>query len=210
MCRPPGNELWSPAGVLSQRELTIGLEVSARGGQARFNVQDAGGFRGRRKCNLFALELAHRAGFRVPLVARARGLGFPGADRIARDAGRGAVARWAAVADAWAPEEVARARAKGACFLLVASAPGRRPGHVVVVDRLLDVQQDPRGALTRIRYVGWDAARAGARHAEGVLSLRACGGRFDEMHLLALQAGGGPELAANVRPGPSRLDRRPA
>jgi hypothetical protein len=209
MCAPPANAAWARAGRLSRADLTVAFERPAPGGFARFNVEDAGGYEGRRKCNLFALELAHRAGFAVPLVARARGIGFPGADRMAREASRAGEPSFARVADHLGPREVSDARARGGCFLLVASAPGRRVGHVAVIDDLLEVERGPRGALRRVRWTGWEATFRGARYGAGTFSLQSLGGRFDRMHLLALRpADEGPKAPSGALSA-SRLDRRP-
>jgi hypothetical protein len=199
---------WAKGARLDACDLTVAFRARVRGGVARFNVADAGGYGGARKCNLFALEVAHRAGFRVPLVGRRHGVGFPGADAMAREAGRGEAGNWASVADAWAPDAIAAARSKGACVLLVSASPGRAQGHVVVVDRVTEIVRGLDGSVARVGYVGWDAGATGARHRRGAMSLRGRGGRFDEIHLLSLRPLGDALLSDDARPGPSILDAR--
>jgi hypothetical protein len=184
----------------------MAVEVPAQHGVARFNVADAGGYHGARKCNLFALEIAHRAGFAVPIVARPHGVGFPGADGMARQVGEGKAGSWATVADGWAPGTLGACRARGGCMLAVTSAPGRAQGHVVVVDRVDEISRGENGGIRRLRVTGWDAGARGARYRSVTLAAIGSGGRFDEIHLVALRPGKHAIWTGDASPGASVLD----
>jgi Rod binding domain-containing protein len=167
MVSPEAAARWSRSGTLGTEDLASGIATSVGDGVARFNVRDALGYQGYYKCNLFAFELARRAGYAVPVVGRGRGWGFPGADTVARDAASDGRVRgdWARVATgqsaALLDEDIRRGER---AFLLTASSPGERPGHMAVVERVRSVAYGPAGEVRRIVFDGWEAKPSGARH----------------------------------------------
>lgn len=66
---------WARDGALTPQDLASDLVTEAPGGRAAFNVRDANGFQGYYKCNLFAFELARRAGFQISGCWARKGLG---------------------------------------------------------------------------------------------------------------------------------------
>src|SRR4029079_11119036 len=87
---PNGNApQWGREGRLTYADLNSDFETQGRDGVARFNVQDAAGFQGVYKCNLFAFEMVRRAGFQVPLMGRRHGWGYLGPDSVTADATQG-------------------------------------------------------------------------------------------------------------------------
>ena len=72
---------WSREGQLTEADLASDFATPRSDGTAHFNVRDAAGYAGHYKCNLFAFELARRAGFQVPVVGRPRGLGLSHSER---------------------------------------------------------------------------------------------------------------------------------
>jgi len=161
-----GGERWSKAGSLRPEDLASSLGTQAAGGEARFSVRDANGYQGYYKCNLFALELARRAGMNVPVVARETGWGFPSSNRITQDASDGSLdAGWAKVATGASPAAMQDAlRAGEAAFLIVGSGRGERRGHMAVVERPSSIEYDAAGQVQRIVFDGWEAQPDGARH----------------------------------------------
>jgi Rod binding domain-containing protein len=209
---------WSRDGTLGPQDLASPIETPLEsGGVARFNVRDALGYQGYYKCNLFAFELARRAGFQVPVVGRSRGYGYMGADTVARDAGDGAVrGQWARVATGESAESLDGGIARGQrAFILAASSPGERPGHMAVVERVRSVEYGTQGEVRRIVFDGWEAKPSGARHLVqrtwNVIGNE--GGTqphngFDLIQILELRhagAGGTPEIPMG-RPGRSDHD----
>lgn len=167
MVAPEVSARWSRSGTLGPEDLASGIATPVGDGVARFNVRDALGYQGYYKCNLFAFELARRAGYTVPVVGRGRGWGFPGADTVARDAATDGRVRgdWARVATGQSAAALDEGIRRGdRAFMLTASSPGERPGHMAVIERVRSVEYGPGGEVRRIVFDGWEAKPNGARH----------------------------------------------
>jgi len=163
-----GAARWAKDGKLDQSDLPSVLNTEAPGGVARFSVRDANGYQGYYKCNLFALELARRAGLSVPVVAREAGWGFPSSNRMTQDASDGSLdAGWAKVATGASPAAMHGAlRAGEAAFLVVGSGQGERHGHMAVIERPRSIDYDAEGQVQRIVFDGWEAQPGGGRHLQ--------------------------------------------
>jgi Rod binding domain-containing protein len=162
-----GNERWAKEGKLTPQDLGSDLTTTAAaGGAARFSVRDANGYQGYYKCNLFALEVARRAGLQVPVVSREAGWGFPSSNRLTQDASDGSLnAGWAKVVTGASPAAMQDALHSGeAAFLLVGSGAGERHGHMAVVERPRSIEYDAEGQVQRVVFDGWEAQPSGARH----------------------------------------------
>ncbi|HKP62482.1 MAG TPA: hypothetical protein VJV78_37365 [Polyangiales bacterium] len=161
-----GAARWAKDGKLDTSDLPSVLNTEAPGGVARFSVRDANGYQGYYKCNLFALELARRAGMQVPVVAREAGWGFPSSNRITQDASDGSLdAGWAKVATGASPAAMHGALSAGeAAFLLVGSGQGDRHGHMAVIERPRSIDYDAEGQVQRIVFDGWEAQPGGGKH----------------------------------------------
>jgi Rod binding domain-containing protein len=162
-----GAARWAKEGKLTEQDLGSGLiSDAAAGGAARFSVRDANGYQGYYKCNLFALEVARRAGMQVPVVSREAGLGFPSSNRLTQDASDGSLeAGWAKVVTGTSPTAMQDALQSGeAAFLLVGSGAGERHGHMAVVERPKSIEYDAEGQVQRLVFDGWEAQPSGARH----------------------------------------------
>jgi hypothetical protein len=221
MVAPGSAAHWGRDGVLGPADLRSEIATPVAGGTARFNVLDARGYEGYYKCNLFAFEVARRAGYAVPVIPRGRGWGFPGADTVARDAADGGVrGGWARVATGASASALDRSiREEGRSFLLAGSAPGEAMGHMAVVERVHRVEYAPDGAMRRVVFDGWETGRRGARH----LTLRTWnfvgngGGtnprngfdRIEIIELLAPGPGAAPEVSLGRPRSPSVLDSSP-
>jgi Rod binding domain-containing protein len=159
-----GGDRWSKDGTLLPSDLQSSFATDAAGGQARFSVRDARGYQGYYKCNLFAFELARRAGFEVPLSARDRGWGFPSAGQVTDDASDGKVERgWAKVATGESAATLdASIRDGSRALMLTGSGEGEHHGHMAIVERLHSVEYAPTGEISRIVFDGWEARPEGA------------------------------------------------
>jgi Rod binding domain-containing protein len=198
-----GGKQWSKEGALSQADLASSVETSTAEGAARFNVLDAQGYQDSYKCNLFALEAARRAGFEVPLVARARGWGLPTSETVTRDAQDGQLrGEWADVVSpaqlAELPDKLARGEL---AVMLTGSGTEGRHGHMAVVERIHNVELDRDGSVKRIDFDGYEARVDGAQHlirrswnryGVGEDDPRARNG-FGRIELLALKPAASPE-----------------
>jgi hypothetical protein len=161
-------EQWGREGRLTEADLASGYASGEPGERAVFAVRDARGYEGYYKCNLFALELARRAGFEVPLIARHHGWGYPGPTALAEDAADGRLrADWARVATSASSESLDSAISSGrSAFVLVGSAHDGHRGHMGVVERVHSIERDASGAITSITFDGWEGRSAGATHLE--------------------------------------------
>lgn len=162
-----GGRQWAKQGTLSPADLASQLEIqTADGGAARFNVLDAQGYQDSYKCNLFALEAARRAGFEVPVVARARGLGFPTSETVTDDAQDGSLrGDWAQVVSSAQMGELPDKLARGElAVMLTGSGTEGRHGHMAVVERIHHVELDRDGSVKRIEFDGYEARVDGAQH----------------------------------------------
>ncbi|HKU40091.1 MAG TPA: hypothetical protein VJR89_18155 [Polyangiales bacterium] len=148
---------WAKDGKLESSDLP-GL-VAAPGGEARSSVAGANGYQGYYKCNLFAFEMARRAGMQVPESIQS-------SNRITQDASDGSLdAGWAKVATGTSPAAMQDAlRAGEAAFLLVGGGQGERHGHMAVIERPKSIDYDAEGQVQRIVFDGWEAQPDGAKH----------------------------------------------
>jgi Rod binding domain-containing protein len=162
-----GSERWAKEGKLTPQDLGSNLTTAAAaGGEAHSSVRNANGFQGYYKCNLFALEVARRAGMQVPGAGRGAGLGFPSSNRLTQDASDGSLETgWAKVATGASPGAMQDAlNSGGAAFLLVGSGAGERHGHMAVVEHPKSIEYDAEGQVQRVVFDGWEAQPSGARH----------------------------------------------
>jgi Rod binding domain-containing protein len=196
---------WAKDGTLSQADLASKIATDGKTGEgtAHFNVLDAQGFKDEYKCNLFALEAARRAGFEVPVVARARGWGFPTTNVITEDAQDGALkGGWAEVVNAGQVSDLAKKLERGElAVMLTGSGADGRHGHMAVVERIHNVELDKDGSVKRIDFDGYEARAEGAQHlirrswnrygaGEDVPNAR---NGFGRIELLALKPSATPE-----------------
>jgi Rod binding domain-containing protein len=157
-----GAARWAKDGALTPQDLGANAAV---GGAARAGVQNANGYQGYYKCNLFALEVARRAGLQVPGTGDAR-LSYPSTNRLTQDASDGVLETgWAKVVTGASPTAMQDALQSGeAAFLLVGSGTGERHGHMAVVERPKSIEYDADGQVQRVVFDGWEAQPSGARH----------------------------------------------
>jgi hypothetical protein len=157
---------WGREGRLTAADLASDFATEGPDGRAMFNVRDAAGFQGAYKCNLFAFELARRAGFMVPLVGRPRGWGYQGPDGVMADVAAGRLrGGWGRVVTGESAESLDSALVRGErAFLLTGTGIGDRAGHMGVVERIHRVDYDARGRIERIVFDGWEGRRRGATH----------------------------------------------
>lgn len=157
---------WGRDGTLTTADLASSFTSGEAGREAAFAVRDAHGYAGYYKCNLFALELARRAGFEVPLASRPRGFGYPGPDAMTADAADGALrAGWGDVVTGASAEQLDSAIVRGdSAFLLTSSGHDGHHGHMGVVERVHEVAYDADGRVARIVFDGWEGRSTGAMH----------------------------------------------
>lgn len=157
---------WGRTGTLDATDLASDISTEVPGGTARFNVRDARGYEGYYKCNLFALELARRGGFQVPVIGRARGWGYPAPNGVTDDAADGQLNRdWARVATGMSAEQVDGAITSGrGAFMLTGHGNNGRAGHMGIVERIHEIDYDDEGNIRRVIFDGWEARRNGAQH----------------------------------------------
>lgn len=162
-----GAKRWAREGRLGPGELRSTFRSEAQDGAAHFNVRDASGYEGHPKCNLFALELARRSGFKVPLIPREAGWGFPSADAVTAAAREGRLS-WGHVATGVDGPSLDHDIAAGRrAFLLTGSGSAGRHGHMAIVERIRRVEYDSQGEVTQIEFDGWEArSRGGAEHLQ--------------------------------------------
>ncbi len=210
MSLPASGKQWSREGVLTERDLAGPPVARGDGEQVHFSVRAANGYRDAFKCNLFALEAARRAGFEVPLVSRAHGVGFPSSGVITADAADGTLrGDWARpVSGPEVPTLIDRLGRGEIGVLLSASGTEGRLGHMAVVERIHHLELDASGDIRHIEFDGWEARKDGAQHLErrtwnlyghGEDSPRARNG-FGRIEVLALKPANkaqGPDTSLN-------------
>jgi len=160
-----GGQRWSRAGSLDASDLMP--DITAVGGSAAHSsIQDARGYQGYYKCNLFALEVARRAGFAVPTVDAGTGQAYPLSNDITRDAADGRLnAGWARVVTGTPATALDNGLRSGErALMLTGSGRGERHGHMAVVERVRSVEYGPEGQVQRVVFDGWEARPDGARH----------------------------------------------
>jgi Rod binding domain-containing protein len=157
---------WAKSGTLTPEDYgTLGASELA-GDHARRSVENANGYQGYYKCNLFAFEVARRAGLAVPEDARTGTLLLSSSNRLTQDASDGGLeSGWAKVATGASPAVMQDAlRAGEAAFLLVGSGRGDRHGHMAVIEQPHSIDYDESGQIRSISFEGWEAQADGAKH----------------------------------------------
>jgi Rod binding domain-containing protein len=139
---------------------------SSAGAHARQTVRNSFGYQGYYKCNLFAFELARRAGLDVPVTTRGAGVNFPSSNRLAQDASDGSLdTGWAKVATGASPAAMQDVLHAGeAAFMLVGQGQGERHGHMAVIEHPRSIDYDSDGKIRSISFDGWEAQPDGAKH----------------------------------------------
>jgi Rod binding domain-containing protein len=161
-----GGSRWAKQGRLAPEDFgTAGSPVTV-GDAARRTVQNAQGYQGYYKCNLFAFELARRAGLDVPVTPQGAGVTFPSSNRVAQDASDGSLhTGWAKVATGASPAAMQAALHAGeAAFLLVGQGVGDAHGHMAVIEQPRSIDYDTAGHVRSITFDGWEAQPDGAKH----------------------------------------------
>ena len=204
---------WGREGRLTTEDLASDFATEGPRGRAVFNVRDAAGFEDCYKCNLFALELARRSGFMVPLIGRGRGWGYMGPDGVTADAARGQLrGDWGEVVTGESAESLDAGAVRGErAFLLTATGTGDRAGHMGIIERVHSVEYDDAGEIRSITFDGWEGRTYGATHLTDRVWRR--GARFDHIEIVELQrpADDGPlERTAHPHANPSVHDLEPA
>lgn len=209
---------WGREGRLTHHDLASNFRSEGPSGVAVFNVEDAAGFEDRYKCNLFAFELARRAGFVVPLIGRGRGWGYLGPDGVVADAESGALRRdWGRIVTGESAESLDAAIVRGErAFVLAGRSVGDRAGHMGVIERVHEIEHDAEGRIVRVVFDGWEGRSQGARHLErrvwtryGHPSRGDVRGGFDRIELIELRRpapGERPELPLHPHARPSVHD----
>jgi Rod binding domain-containing protein len=194
-----GSAQWSKNGAVSEDDLRSKFATSdANGDQATFVVRQALGYQGYNKCNLFALELARRAGFQVPLINRPGGWGFPSSNGVTTDAVRDGKlsSEWANVVGFESASELDSSILRGErAFMLAGSGRDGAQGHMAVVERIREIKYDENHTITGIAFDGWEARPMdGAEHlVQRYWTTGGAGGRpltrsgFDQIRLIALK-----------------------
>ncbi len=215
-----GAERWGREGRLLPQDLASNYAARLQDGKAKFNVNDASGYQGYYKCNLFAFELARRAGFQVPVVGRKRGFGYPVSSAVAQDAASNRQVRgnWGRVVTGEGASSLDAGLLQGSrAFMLAASASDpKRAGHMAVVERVREVKHDNQGKIKQIVFDGWEARSKGARHLQqrtwnrsdthGGHDVRGGFGNIEVIELKPAQRGKVQEVALS-KPGlPSKHD----
>jgi flagellar protein FlgJ len=142
------------------REAEPGTEAARALGRVRT-------FEGYYKCNLFAFELARRAGFEVPVWGRGERWGYPGPTAAAQDAADGQLhGRWGDVVTGASAEELDSAIVRGELAVLVTGDSGveGHRGHMGMIERVRSIDRDETGAITRITFDGWEGRQTGGMH----------------------------------------------
>ncbi len=211
---------WARDGALTRADLASDFATpTPDGGVAAFNVEDANGFEGHYKCNLFALEAARRAGYAVPLQARQHGWGYPNPDGVVRDASDGRMQQdWARIVTGEGESPLVAAGERGQrAFVLAGSGSAGHAGHMAVVERIHAVDYDAEGQVERVVFDGWEARARGAQRLEGRVWTRAGhaerGARngLSQIEVLELRRpteGEGPETPTSRHARPSVQDHR--
>ncbi len=186
---------WGEEGMLTSQDLAADLVTQGADGPAAFNVEDASGYEGHPKCNLFALEMLRRTGFKVPVRARSHGWGFPSADAVTRMSNLGSSDAWATRKTASSVEELDAMAQSGTPLLLSSSAPDGRPGHMAVIDRVHNIERTENGQIATIEYSGWEAGTQKAGYGRKVWRLEGIPGSgrggLEQIEVLVPQAAKG-------------------
>jgi len=206
-------ENWGNDGALTTADLSADIDTQAKDGTAHFNVLDAMGYKGYPKCNLFAYEMLRRAGFTVPVRARSRGWGYPGADNTARLAASGKIEHWGRIRTADAQATLDQTAVSGTPLLLASSAPDDKAGHMAVADRVHRVERDAAGNIAVIEYSGWESGGKKAGYGRHVWRVEGISGqgrggldRIEVIEPLPASQFGVFQALGDTLPGASVLD----
>jgi Rod binding domain-containing protein len=155
---------WGREGALTRGDLVSPLLEP--GAAASGAVSTARAFQGYYKCNLFAFELARRAGFEVPTWGSGDRWGYPGTDAVTADAMDGTLrGGWGGVVGPATAAELDEAIVRGrSAFLLTGSGSDGRHGHMGIIERVRTIERDEHGEIVRITFDGWEARSGGAMH----------------------------------------------
>ncbi|MEY4582546.1 MAG: hypothetical protein RL701_7249 [Pseudomonadota bacterium] len=161
-----GGAQWAKGGTLSADDLGTVNAAAKAGESAKRTVDGNNGYRGYYKCNLFAFELARRAGLEVPGSATGATLNIPSSNHLTQDARDGSLdTGWAQVSTGASPAAMQDALHTGeAAFLVVGSGHGERHGHMAVLERPQKIDYDESGQIRSISFDGWEAQPDGAKH----------------------------------------------
>lgn len=205
-------------GRLTREELSSNFETRrADGTRSAFNVDDAAGFDGEYKCNLFAFELVRRAGFQTPVQGRSHGWGYPAPDAVTAEAATGRLRQdWGRVVTGESAESIDGGLESGERgLMLTGSGRDGHAGHMAVVERVHSIQYDDDGEVEQVVFDGWEARTNGARHLEqrtwnragvrGGNDVRRGLDRIELVELLAPREGA-TEIPITRGAGPSRHD----
>ena len=160
---------WGREGALGVEDLVRPPNVpeAEPGSEAARALSRVRTFEGYYKCNLFAFELARRAGFEVPVWGSGERWGYPGPTAAAQDAADGTLhGRWGEVVTGASAEALDSAIVRGEIAVLVtgdAGVEGHR-GHMGVIERVRSIDRDESGAITRITFDGWEGRQTGGMH----------------------------------------------
>lgn len=161
---------WGRDGSLTPADLVSPVSdaaalLSQPGSEAASAVRSHA-YQGYYKCNLFAFELARRAGFEVPFAQREHGWGYPGTDAVTTDASDGSLrGDWGRVATSASAEAIDSSIVRGeGAFLLSGSGADGHHGHMGIIERVRGIERDASGAITSITFDGWEGRAQGAMH----------------------------------------------
>jgi hypothetical protein len=208
MVHPAFATAWGRDGRLSSDDLTNDFVSFGQDGIYAFNVLDADGYVEHYKCNLFAFELAYRAGLVVPVIGRPRGWGYPSPAELLRSLDEGSLdGRWATEVSFLSDEELTWAVEMGVPLMLLADGTEGRAGHMGIIDEVHDIQRDEWGNIIRVEYSGWEANGDAARYERRIWGPL----RFKDIYVLELHEPGEEEpqtIAISRQPErPSRRDQ---
>jgi Rod binding domain-containing protein len=161
-----GANRWAKDGALTTQDLGSVNASASAGANARATVNSVHGYQGYYKCNLFAFELARRAGLQVPENQSGTSLVFPSSNRITQDASDGSLdTGWAHVATGASPAAMQDALSAGeAAYMLVGQGHAQAHGHVAVIEKPRSIEYDRDGSVRSITFDGWEAQPDGAKH----------------------------------------------
>ncbi len=205
----PAQARWGKAGALEASDISAQISTRESDGTAVFNVLDASGYEGHPKCNLFALEMIHRAGYSVPVRARSHGWGYPGASAVTKLSDAGEASKWSQRLTDMSVEQMNQVAGSGTPILLASSAPG--DGHMAVADQIHSIKRNENGEIATIEYSGWEAGGKKAGYGRRVWRLASVPGkgRGGLDHIEVMEPRRSSEVfhpVGNARPGASNLD----
>ena len=206
---------WGKDGALTSADLGANIQTTESDGVAAFNVNDANGYEGFPKCNLFAFEMLRRGGYTVPVTGRSHGWGFVGADTATKMAESGQVGEWANVVTDLSQQQMDGKAYTGSPLLLAGSGAGDRVGHMAVADRIHHLQRNERGDIIALEYSGWEATGSGASYGRRMWRVEGVSGNgrggLEHIEVLEPHKAGSADdsyvTVGNHRPGASIADQ---